>query len=174
MSYSFIAQIANTMRHFPIRQLPLLALLTLLLLAGFKATTGQTLPVANKINSITTKQQRWVNYYARELRSYGTVRQLSVSRGRSHNLQCGGKKNHYLRLVTSESTHQGYYPKLRLTYYNRGGEVVAVYTSTTSDIIRIGAQRCFLQVNLNALPTNVDRATLTVLEGEGTLLTVFE
>lgn len=118
--------------------------------------------------------QKWINYYAKELEPYGRVRQLEAQRGISHDLRPKNAMHHHLRFITTPNNHPGYYPKIRLTYYNQSGGLVGVYTSSSSDIIRMGDGKAFLQVDLLDIPTDSYRTTLTILEGEGTILTVFE
>lgn len=119
-------------------------------------------------------RQKWVNYYLRELEVYGTVRQLEARRGASYHLRPKKAIHHHLRFITAEKNHQGYYPKVRLIYYNQSGDVLGVYTSNMDDVLRMGNGQTFLQVDLLHVHANTYRTTLTVLEGEGTILSVFE
>lgn len=125
-------------------------------------------------SSSQDNHQKWINYYTKELESYGAVRQLDAERGVFYNLHPKNAMHHHLRFITTQNDHPGYYPKIRLTYYDQNGDVVGIYTSSSTDIVRMGNGKTFLQVDLMELPTNSHRTTLTVLEGEGTILTVFE
>lgn len=118
--------------------------------------------------------QQWINYYLKQLEKYGHVRQIEVQRGLSFNLRCTAQSEHHLRFVTNEEAHPGYYPKARLTYYSKSGKVLSSYTSSSADLVRMGGHRMFLRIDFEDLPSSVYRATLTILEGEGTVLTVFE
>lgn len=119
-------------------------------------------------------RQKWVNYYLRELETYGTVRQLKTQRGASYDLRPKKAIHYHLRFITTEKNHQGYYPKVCLTYHDQSGSVLGVYISSMDDVLCMGNGQTFLQVDLSNVPTNSYRTTLTVLEGEGTILSVFE
>lgn len=136
--------------------------------------SAQSVPTTYHHGKSINTHQQWVNYYQKELGQYGRVYQLPARRGESFNLRCPNKSVQRLHFVTNTATHQGYYPKIRLTYYNQSGNVLAVYTSSSTEIVQMGGQHTFLQMKVKTIPRQSHRATLTVLEGEGTVLTAFE
>ncbi len=159
----------------PSRLLLLLSLLILLSIELQPLLTAQTMQIS-VINDhgINDNRQKWVDYYFKELTRYGSVIQLEAQRGISHDLRLKGAIHHHLRFVTDQENHPGYYPKVRLTYYHQYGRVLGVYTSSTTDLVRMGNGQTFLKVDILDVPTDSYRTTLTVLEGDGDILTVFE
>ncbi|MGH1337828.1 MAG: hypothetical protein ACRBFS_17035, partial [Aureispira sp.] len=98
----------------------------------------------------------------------------SVEQGNSYRTAFVGHGDHLVRLVVNEGTAPGYYPIIKISYLDSDGESIGSYTSTSSDVKRLGDHLTVIEVGVGDLPYAMRGARFKIVRGSGYLISVLD
>lgn len=138
-------------------------------------STTSSAPIGSNSSSSNTPTtySAAIDYYHNELNQYGTVFKGNVQQGKSYTMKFGLRGEHEVRLIVNEGTRPGYYPMIKMTYYDYNDEVLGSYTSDVSDVKRINDNLTVLDITINA-PRYSKRVDFSIVRGAGYLLSVMD
>jgi len=132
---------------------------------------------SNTTNQATSNNSATYNStiadYRDELAQHGTVFKGNVQQGESYTMKYGLRGDHEVRLVINEGTRPGYYPIIKMTYYDYDNQVLGSYTSDVSDVKRINDHLTVLDISINA-PRYSKRVDFKIIRCSGYLLSVMD
>lgn len=133
----------------------------------------------SKPNNPSTNNSQWtyqnaIEYYKNELAQWGKIYHGSVEQGSSYSCEFSGHGDHIVRLVVNEGTLPGYYPVVKIIYYDSSKKELGSYTSTSANVKRIHEHLTVLEFGVGDLPYSVDSAQFKLVRGSGYLISVLD
>lgn len=108
-----------------------------------------------------------------DMPDYGGERiDQDVRQGDAYSLEVIGANAHYLRFVVNEGTRPGYYPIIKVFYYDSDGELFGSYTTSSSDVKRYGEHLTLVQADIDPDSYGIRRVQFRIVRGSGRLISV--